>query len=242
MAKGMKTCKYCGAEIAKGAKICPKCSEKNVLLFKIPLVWIGAITAVGVAAVVMSGGGKKTPTKVNDMEPSEKNPDSGTSVKEEKNSDSKVSANKDEKTDSKASSEEKNPEAFTVGDTVDTEGIQVKLNSVEFSDKNDFHEPDKGNCFIYVNLTVKNTDNEKLSVSPMNWHVEDSNGMVVDSDIFAGNDKKGLPNADLKPGGKVTGVIAFEVPKKDKNLKLQYMDEIFSDDPVFEFQIDGTSN
>lgn len=57
MEKKMVQCKHCGAEIAAGAKICPKCGEKNKKPFyKRP--WFIVIAVILVLAVIGSVSGK----------------------------------------------------------------------------------------------------------------------------------------------------------------------------------------
>ena len=50
--KKMTTCKTCGKEMAKNAKVCPNCGAKN----KKPIPWFIAIIVVIVIIVIASGG------------------------------------------------------------------------------------------------------------------------------------------------------------------------------------------
>ncbi len=57
--KNMKTCKHCGALIAKGAKVCPKCGGKN----KPPIYqrpWFIILVAIIVLGCIGSAGKKDT--------------------------------------------------------------------------------------------------------------------------------------------------------------------------------------
>ena len=71
---GMTTCKVCGAEIAKSAKICPKCGAKNKKpVYKRVWFWILIVIVIMIIAAAAgsgdsdsdssSSGGKQTETK-----------------------------------------------------------------------------------------------------------------------------------------------------------------------------------
>lgn len=64
MGKKMVQCKHCGAEIAAGAKICPKCGGKNNKPFyKRP--WFIVLVVILVLAAIGSAGGKNGNTSDN---------------------------------------------------------------------------------------------------------------------------------------------------------------------------------
>lgn len=58
MAGKMKKCKHCGAEIAKGAKVCPKCGGNNGAPKGIGCIVVIAVIAVISMAAVAGKGGK----------------------------------------------------------------------------------------------------------------------------------------------------------------------------------------
>lgn len=118
---------------------------------------------------------------------------------------------------------------YKVGDTVDIDGMKLKVDEVTTSQGNDFDKPKEGNEFVIVKLTITNGSDQNISYNPFDYSIENSNGQITDQTFSTMNSETALSSGELAKGGTVTGSIIFEAPKGDKGLKLQYKGNILSD-------------
>ena len=101
----------------------------------------------------------------------------------------------------------------------------------------EFFEADKGKEYILISLKIENKSDSKISYNELDWELVDSNGDEKSFAIWGNDNNSALESGNLNPGGTKTGTIAFEIPKGDKNLTLNYYDNIFNDERTFEFKI-----
>lgn len=82
----------------------------------------------------------------------------------------------------------------------------------------EFRTPSRGSKFVAARITVQNVGKEKYSnVAWVGTSVYTKAGQGYSSDMFGPTDGRELPSAiDLKPGGKVSGWVLFEVPDDEK--------------------------
>ena len=59
----MKTCRHCGAEIAKSAKVCPNCGGKNAKPIFLRWWFIALVVIIIIGAIGGSGGSKSNGTQ-----------------------------------------------------------------------------------------------------------------------------------------------------------------------------------
>lgn len=113
------------------------------------------------------------------------------------------------------------PQIFQVGDAVKLKGAVTTVTKVEFSEGDEWEKPDPGRIFLLVHLHIENVSDKEISVNPWNYKVKDSRGVILDTGFitFAENE---LPAAELAPGGKIDGLVPFEVAKGDLGLQLIY--------------------
>lgn len=157
MAK-LKTCKHCGAQIAKNAKVCPQCGGKN----KKP-IFLRWWFIVLVVLVLLSRVGRNI-TKSNDTQEAQ----TVTTTKPNSN----TSQNKTSKATEKPTPETTQVPHYSVGDTVVFDDIEVTINSISFSPymggSKKLKKADDGfiNCVITVD--VKNLGTSRLDLES-NW-------------------------------------------------------------------------
>ena len=102
--------------------------------------------------------------------------------------------------------------------------IEVTVTNVQFMPESGFSQPQFGNTFLLVHVTVNNLGPGTLySLYPTDFQTRDANGVFrgyTDLSAVAGCGL-GLNLVDLTPGGSVSGCIGFEVPASG-NLELIY--------------------
>lgn len=119
-----------------------------------------------------------------------------------------------------------------VGDVVNVKNEELTVTDVQRNYKtgNEYTKAETGNEFVKVTVKIKNNSDDKISVSPLEFKVLDSNGVYHDYNYLVL--KEPLKSVDLAKGGSISGSVAFEVPKNDTNLKLVYTPSLWSDEQV----------
>ena len=134
-----------------------------------------------------------------------------------------------------------NEQTFGIGDTVNFDGVEYVLNSVDFSQGDDWDSPDEGMEYVIVNVTVTNNSDESITYNELDWMMFNSQGQV-DSVAFAFIDvDPSFGSGDLLADGSVTGNFVFEEPIDDTGLELAYYsNSLFDDVDEYEFKISIT--
>lgn len=140
-----------------------------------------------------------------------------------------------------ASGDQPAPEQATnrvagVGDTLETSGLRITLNSVRRNAGGDFFKPKVGHEYLVLDLTYENTTAKEAAVSSLiSASVKDSTGQKY---TFAlGGTDKSSPDGSIAPGDLLRGEIPFEVPTDATGLVFTF-DPILGGDPV-RFSVDG---
>lgn len=160
-----------------------------------------------VIALVNSGGDDNEPQKVNG---------SGNAAQSEQVDTSKV---------------------FGINEAVKYNGLELSVTKVARSSGKEFDKPKDGMEFIIVTVKYKNVGDEKISYNPFDFKMLNSKGQITDQTFTTVNTETALSSGELAPGGEISGTIAFEQPKGDTGLKLQYTGNWFSSDADIEFQL-----
>lgn len=127
---------------------------------------------------------------------------------------------------------------FAQDETVNYEGVEFSVLKVEKSDGDDFDTPKKGSEYVIVTVKIENKSAEKISYNSFDWKMENSNGQETDTTFTTIDSDTTLSSGDLNPGGTVEGTLAFEEPKGDQGLKLNYYDNsLFDDEATFKIKI-----
>ncbi len=79
--------------------------------------------------------------------------------------------------------------------------------------------PDNGKEYVVVTVQIVNNGSNQVSFNTFDFQIQDSSG-VLKNEAFIPGVENPLNSGDLAAGGKVTGTLAYEVPKGDAGLKL----------------------
>ena len=118
-----------------------------------------------------------------------------------------------------------------VGDTIAIDGEELTVTEVkrDYKSGNEYIKPDSGNEYVKITVTIKNSSDDTISVSPYEFKILDGNGVYRACNYIL---KQTLASTQLAKGGNISGSMTFEVPKNDANLKLIYTPSFWSDDYV----------
>ena len=209
-------CKHCGKEIADDAKFCSSCggyltetpthafveAPKKKKKKKHPI--LGAIILVfGLFCVVGAIGISNDPVKVSSSTPSTEAAEPiATTV----------------------------PAAFTVGDTLEMNGILITFEDLYESNGTQFLSPADGNVFVTCEFTIENQSNADLAVSSLmsfKGYFDDYAANISIGAMMADESKNQL-DGTIAPGKKISGVVGYEVPKDWQSLEVHFAPSIAS--------------
>lgn len=134
----------------------------------------------------------------------------------------KVNSDTPTKTSESKSEEQK---TFNVGDTVDIDGYQIKVNDVRYSDSEGFSTPDEGKQFVIINLTITNKTDKKVSFNPLDFSLNE-NGVSSTTGFTYVDGVDVLSSGDLDPDASVTGNLVGQAAP-DSKLKIRYEGNMF---------------
>ncbi len=119
---------------------------------------------------------------------------------------------------------------FKVGETATFDDKSITVTDVQrnYDTGNQFAQPESGKEFVIVTVQITNNSDSTLDYNTFEFKMQDSNGVQQSEAITALSEGK-LNSGSLAKGGKVTGKLAYEVPKDDAGLKLLYQNFSFFD-------------
>lgn len=196
MAKIVK-CKTCGAEIAKSAKVCPKCGakQKKHIVLGVILVIFGILL---ISAAIGGGSDDGEPKKVVDSTPVQSQDEDNNSAEPEKTT-------------------------FGVGEQVSLNDVVVTMNNVTESNGSQFNKPTDGNTFILCEFTIENNSEKDLAVSSLmcfEAYVDDYSTSMSLSALLE-SDKSQL-DGTVAAGKKMNGIIGYEAPADWKEIEVRF--------------------
>lgn len=121
---------------------------------------------------------------------------------------------------------------YKIGDTIQLGDNVLTVNEVSKSQGNDFDRPKSGMEYVIVKVTIENAGTKNIRYSPFDFKVANSQGQITDRAFTTIDSDTSLESGELAPGGKVSGTIAFEQPKDDEKLQLQFEPNFWSKDMI----------
>ena len=163
--------------------------------------WLLVIILVVIAGGALSGGGDN---------------DSGSAKKVTSKQESNARAS-----DSKEAPEQ----TFNIGDTVDIDGYQIRVNDVRYSNEEGYSTPDEGKQFVIMNITITNGTKKKVSFNPLDFSLNED-GVSSSTGFTYVDGVDTLKSGDLDVGATVTGNLVAQA-NADSKLKLRYEGNFF---------------
>ena len=148
-----------------------------------------------------------------------------------------ASTDLDVESDSTQSSEAAEPSSSAgVGDTVTQGGVSMTINSVRTTTEGAFGSDPEEDVFLVIDATIENNTEDSLNLSELlSYELRGSDSYGYDVDIFV--DTKGDLGGEVRPGSKLRGEIAYDVPLLDF-YEFFFEPSFFSGEPIT-FVIDG---
>ena len=212
MSKKMTTCKACGQEIAKSAKVCPHCGAKNKKPF-FKKWWFWAIIVILIASLGTSGGDADNESVAVNNE--------SASTGAVSNNENKVA--KGDKAEAPAKTE------YYVGDVLEDGNTRIVfMSSGVYSEENEFMQPKDGNKYIYLQFAFENiSKTTDTSISSFSFECY-ADGYAAEM-YYGGNDDL---SATLSAGRATTGCVYFEVPADANAIEIEYETNIFTEKKI----------
>jgi hypothetical protein len=114
-----------------------------------------------------------------------------------------------------------------LGDTVEQHGYSLSAESLEDpTTPGRFYTAMPGMKVVAVQIVVGNVSGEQLSINPLNAILVDSHGYVYEAEL-GGRDDGQIDVADLDPGEKARGWVAFSIPEGETPTSVKYQVDFF---------------
>ncbi len=237
-----KICKYCKSEIPADAKICPHCRKRQS---GGKLKWI-IIAFVVICIIAAASGGGDKPEKVAS---STAETDSSASEAMTTAPSTSDAASTTAQTESTAEAEsttdaESADDTFTIGDTVEYDGIQVTLSAAILSNGDgQFITPDDGKYFLGLIFDINNQSSSDISISSiMSFEAYcDDYSLNLDLTGYQAPEFDELSQIDgsVAAGKRMNGVICYQVPKDFSTFEISCTPDFWGNNKVtFKFNKD----
>lgn len=192
MSKMIK-CKTCGADIAKSAKVCPRCGAKN----KNNTILVVAVVLFIFAIVGATAGGTTS-------SPQEASLGGGAASSQTKSQESK-------------------PTTFGLGDKANLDNVIVTLVNVSENNGSTYMKPENGKIFVVCEFEIENTSDSDIAVSSIvsfDAYIDDyATSMNLSATLST--DKSQLDGA-VAAGKKMNGVVGYEADPSWKELEIRF--------------------
>ena len=198
MAK-MTQCKVCGAQIAKGAKVCPNCGKRRRGAGKIiGTIFLVLLIVIIIGAVLNSNG--DGPRKVGDAASEGGAAPSATELT-----------------------------VFCVGDKVELNDVIVTLVNVSESAGGGFMTPEDGKVYLLCEFEIENDSSSEIAVSSMLSFSAYVDGYATNLDLgaIASSDRSQL-DGSVAPGKKMNGIIGYSVDQQWTEFEIRFTPDFWS--------------
>lgn len=198
MAK-MVQCKVCGAQIAKGAKVCPSCGKRRRGAGSV----IGVIVLILIAVIIIGaviGSNSGGPQKVGEAA------SEGGTVP--------------------AATEQS---VFGVGDKVELNDVVVTLVNVSESTGSGFMAPEDGKVYLLCEFEIENNSSSEIAVSSLMSFSAYVDGYTTNLDLGAttSSDKPQL-DGSVAAGKKMNGIVGYSVDQQWSEIEVRFTPNFWS--------------
>lgn len=182
------------------------------------LALLGAVLLIGDGAVLVNGCGSSassTPTKVGEVEQA-------------------TATEQEVETDDVSTPETKSE--YHVGDILKDGDMQiVYVSSGEYTEDNEFMQPQEGNKYIFIKLAFENQGSSDTSVSFFSFECY-ADGYSADAH-YTDDDL----SATLSAGRTTEGVLVYEVPQDAQEIEIEYETNFITEEKI-KFVYDGDTD
>lgn len=208
-----KLCKYCKSEIPADAKVCPNCKKRQrpggCLIAVIVVVVLVILLAVAGSGSTQDAAPQAT------AEPSQ------------------PAASSPSETDA-ASQEAQTETTYGVGDTAESDGVEVTLVSAEENAGADYITPADGSVFVALEFEIVNNSQQDISVSSLASFEAYCDDYSVSQSLTGATlyDDKGTLDGSVAAGKRLSGAIVYEVPADWQQLEVAFAPSVWVDRSV----------
>ena len=208
-----KLCKYCKSEIPADAKVCPNCKKRQR-----PGGCLIAVIVVVVLVILLAVAGSGS---TQDAAP------------QATGGPSQPAASSPSETDA-ASQEEQTETTYGVGDTVESDGVEVTLVSAEENTGADYITPADGSVFVALEFEIVNNSQQDISVSSLASFEAYCDDYSVSQSLTGATlyDDKGTLDGSVATGKRLSGAIVYEVPADWRQLEVTFTPSVWVDRSV----------
>ncbi len=200
MAK-LRTCKACGAQVAKSAKACPQCGAKQHKAARIVVILLVVFIIILFFAMCNSVFSKVP-------------------VETAKPVDTAVQGDKASPSD--------NP-VYGIGDTLEMKNVRATLTDVRISQGSQFSTPEEGNEFVIYELEIENCSDEEIAVSSLLCFTAYADDYKLEFSLSAMTQDKGQQlDGTIAAGKKLKGVVGFEAPEGWSTTELHFKPSVWT--------------
>ncbi len=126
---------------------------------------------------------------------------------------------------------------YCVGEPAEVEDLTLELINVMQSSGNSYYKPENGNEYLIFEFKIKNNGREEAVISTIlcfnAWVDDRSVELSLNALALATLSGKIQLDTVIEPGKEVTGVVAYEVSKNWKNVKVEFAEEFFGSRVAF---------
>ena len=117
-----------------------------------------------------------------------------------------------------------------VGDTVTQDGVSMTVNSIRTTNEGSLGSGPDEETYLIVDATIENNSDDSLNLSSLlSFDLRGSDSYAYDVSIFV--DTQGDLGGEVRPGSRLRGEIAYDVPLLDF-YELSFEPSFFSGEPI----------
>jgi hypothetical protein len=115
-------------------------------------------------------------------------------------------------------------DAYAVGEEIAAGDLRMTVNEVTYPEGTDFIQPDEGNRFVVVTVTIENRGDESVLISSLlQTELRDDTGQRYNMSISAIQAADGATlDGEIEPGERLRGQAGYEVPEDATGLVFRF--------------------